>query len=64
MGGQTISPQAIPGRMGCDDTLEWVGEEVLEEYQKLHHNRRLQSGKRSVHYVRTGSDREAVMDPV
>ena len=31
--GQTIRLQAILARMSCDEILEWVGEEVLKEYQ-------------------------------
>ena len=60
---QTIRPQAIPARMSCDEVLEWVGEEVLKEYQNLHHTRGLRPGDRDVNYVGEGSGGEATMDP-
>ena len=63
VGGQMICRQAITARMGCDDVLEWVGEEALKEYKNLAHNRGLQVGDRSVRQVGAGSDGEAVMDP-
>ena len=43
LSGQTIRLQAIPARMSCDEILEWVGEEVLKEYQNLHHTRGLEA---------------------
>ena len=63
LGGQTIRLQAIPARMGYDEVLEWVGEEVLQEYQNLHHTRGLRPGHRDVNYVGEGSGGEAAMDP-
>ena len=63
MGGETIRLQAIPARTSCDDMLQWVGEEVLEEYKNLAHNRGLQGGNRSVQRVGAGSDGEAVVGP-
>ena len=63
VGGQTIRLQAIPARMSCDEILEWVGEEVLEEYRNLHHTRGLRPGDRDVNYVGEGSAGEAAMDP-
>ena len=63
VGSQTICLQAIPARMSCDDVREWVGEEVLKEYNKFAHNRGLQVGDRSVCQVGNGFDGEAVMDP-
>ena len=62
VGGQTIRLQDIPARTGCNDVLEWVGEEVLKEYKNLAHNRGLQAGDRIVRQVGAGSDGEAVMD--
>ena len=62
-GGQKICLQATPPRMSCNDVLEWVGEEVLQESKILADNSGLQGGKRGIHYVGEGSDREAVMDP-
>ena len=62
--GRTISLQAIPARMSCDEILEWVGEEVLKEYWNLHHTRGLRPGDRDVNYVGEGSDGEAAMNPV
>ena len=62
VGGQTICLQAIPARMSFETVLEWVGEEVLREYENLTHNRGLQVGDRSVRHVGAGSDGEAVMD--
>ena len=62
VGGQTIRLRAIQARMGCDNVLEWVGDEVLKEYKNLPHNRGLQAGDRSVHQVYAGSDGEGVMD--
>ena len=61
--GQTIRLQAIPARMGCDEILEWVGEEVLKEYRNLHHTRGLRPGDRDVNYVGEGSGGEAAMNP-
>ena len=61
--GQTIHLQAIPARMSCDEILEWVGEEVLKEYRKLHHTRGLRPGDRDVNYVGEGPGGEAAMDP-
>ena len=61
--GQTICLQAIPVRMSCDEILEWVGEEVLKEYQNLHHTRGLRPGDRDVNYVGEGPGGEAAMDP-
>ena len=61
--GQTIRLQAIPARMSCDEILERVGEEVLKEYQNLHHTRRLRPGDRDVNYVGEGSGGEAAMNP-
>ena len=61
--GQTIRLQAIPARMSCDEILEWVGEEVLKEYQNLHHTRGLRPGDRDVNYVGEGPGWEAAMDP-
>ena len=61
--GQTIRLQAIPARMSCDEILEWVREEVLKEYQNLHHTRGLRPGDRDVNYVGEGPGREAAMDP-
>ena len=54
LSGQTIRLQAIPARMSCDEILEWVGEEVLKEYQNLHHTRGLRPGDRDVNYVGEG----------
>ena len=62
--GQTIHLQAIRARMSCDEILEWVGEEVLKEYQNLHHTRGLRPGDRDVNYVGEGPGGEAAMDPV
>ena len=61
--GQTIRLQAIPARMSCDEILEWVGEEVLEEYRNLHHTCGLRPGDRDVNYVGEGPGGEAAMDP-
>ena len=61
--GQTIRLQAIPAQMSCDEILEWVGEEVLEEYRNLHHTRRLRPGDREDNYVGGGSGGEAAMNP-
>ena len=63
VGGQTIRLQAILARMSCDEVLEWVGEEVLKEYQNLHHTRGLRPGDPDVDYVGEGSGGEATMDP-
>ena len=49
--------------MSCDEILEWVGEEVLKEYQNLHHTRGLGPGDRDVNYVGEGTGGEAAMDP-
>ena len=61
--GQTIRLHAIPGRMSCDEILEWVGKEVLKEYRNLHHTRGLRPGDHDVNYVGEGPGGEAVMDP-
>ena len=63
LSGQIIRLQAIPARMSCDEILEWVGEEVLKEYQNLHHTRGLRPGDRDVNYVGEGSGWEAAMNP-
>ena len=63
VGGQTIRLQAILARMSCDELLEWVGEEVLQEYWNLHHTRGMRPGDRDVNYVGEGSVGEAAMDP-
>ena len=63
LAGKTIRLQAIPAPMTCNEVLEWVGEEVLKEYQNLHHNRGLRPGDRDVNYVSEGSGGEAAMDP-
>ena len=63
MGRQTIRLQAIAARRSCDEVLEWVGEEVLNEYWNLHHTRGLRPGDRDVNYVGEGSGGEAAMDP-
>ena len=60
--GQTIRQQAIAERMSCDEVLEWVGEEVLEDHGNLHHTRGLRPGDRDVNYVGEGSGGEAAMD--
>ena len=60
---QTISLQAIPARMSCNEILEWVGGEVLKEYRNLHHTRGLRPGDRDVNYVGEGPGGEAAMDP-
>ena len=52
--GQTVCLHAIPARMSCDEILNWVGEEVLKEYQNLHHTRGLRPGDRDVNYVGEG----------
>ena len=60
VGSQTICLQAVPVQMSRDDVVEWVGEEVLKEYNNLHHNRGLQGhGDRSVHYVSDGPSEES-----
>ena len=64
VGGQMICLQAIPARMNRGGVPVWVREEVLKEYKNLAHNRGLQAGNRSTCQVGTGSDGEAVMDPV
>ena len=61
--GQTIRLQAIPARMSCDEILEWVGEEVLKEYQNLHHTRGLRPGDRDVNYVGEGAWRGSCHGP-
>ena len=61
--GGTIHLQAIPARMSCNDVVDLVAEEVLKEYKNLDHNRGMQGGERSVHYVGEGSGGEAAMDP-
>ena len=61
--GQTIRLQVILARMSFDEILEWVGEEVLKEYQNLHHTRGLRPGDRDVNYVGEGSGGEAAMNP-
>ena len=48
--------------MSCNDVLDWVGGQVLNEHKNLHHKRGLQGGESSVHYVGEGSDGAAVMD--
>ena len=63
VGCQTICLQAIRAWMSCNHVLGWAGEEVLKEYKNLHHNRRLQGGKRSFDYGGEESDGEAVIDP-
>ena len=63
VGGQPIRLQAIPAGMSCDDVLEWVGEEPLKEYRRLHHTRGLRPGDGDVNYVGEGSGGEAAMDP-
>ena len=63
LSGQTISLQAIPARMSCDEILEWVGEGVLKEYRNLHHTRGLRPGDRDVNYVGKGPGGEAAMHP-
>ena len=63
VGGQTSRLQAIPAWMSCDKVLEWVGEEVLKEYQNLQHTCGLRPGDHDVNYVGEGSGREATMDP-
>ena len=63
VGDQTLRLRAIPARMTCDEVLEWVGEEVLKEYRKLHHTRGLEAGDRDVNYVGEGSGGESAMDP-
>ena len=60
---QTLRLQAILARMTCDEVLEWVGEEVLNEYRNLHHTRGLKAGDRDVNYVAEGSGGESAMDP-
>ena len=62
MGRQTIRLQAIAARMSCDEVLESVGEEVLNEYRNLHHTRGLRPGNRDVNYVGEGSGGKAAMD--
>ena len=64
VGGQTICLQGISARMSCKDVLEWVGEEVLKEYNNLHHTRGLQGGDRNVNFLGEGSGKEAAMDPM
>ena len=54
VGGQTISLQANPARMSCDEVLEWVREAVLKEYRNLHHISGLRPGDRDVNYVGEG----------
>ena len=63
VGGQTLRLQAIPARMTCDEVLEWVGEEVLTEYQNFHHTRGSEAGDRHVNYVGEGSGGDSAMDP-
>ena len=63
LGRQTICLQAILARMTCDEVLEWVGEDVLEEYRNLHDTCRLKPGDRDVTYVGEESGREAARDP-
>ena len=63
LNGQTIRLQPIPARMSCDEIPEWVGEEVLKEYQNLHHTRGLRPGDRDVNYVGEGPGGEDAMDP-
>ena len=63
VGGQTLRLQAIPARMTCDEVLEWVREEVIEEYRNIHHTRGLKAGDRDVNYVAEGSGGESAMDP-
>ena len=63
MSSQTICLQAILALMSCNEIPEWVGEEVLKEYQNLNHTRRLRPGDREVNYVREGSGGEAAMNP-
>ena len=61
--GQNIRLQAILARMSCDEILEWVGEEVLKEYQNLQHTRGSRPGDRDVKYVGERPGGEAAMDP-
>ena len=63
VGSQTIRQRAILARMSCDEVLECVGEEVLEEYRNLHHTHGLRHGNRDVNYIGEGSGGEAAMAP-
>ena len=63
VGGHTLCLRAIPPRMTCNGVLDWVAEEVLNEYRNLDHTRGLIAGDRDVNYVGEGSGGESAMDP-
>ena len=63
VGGQTICLQSILAQMSCGDVLQCVGEEVLKEYNNLHHKCALQKhGNRGVHCVGEESCLKAAID--
>ena len=50
--------------MSFNNALGWVGQEVLEEYKNLDHNRGLQGhGHRGVHYEGEGFCGETALEP-